>query len=505
MEAQTTRAQRVLVACDGGPSTGLGHVARSRAVAEEASQQGAEVVILLPDSTIGHPLVEGLTADIELHRGDQLDQVSLDRAVDRSRPSVVHVDSYGDLSLPQEVRRSNVQDGHFGRRPADLVVDSTLGAELGTAADRLGTCHALLGTDAVLLRDVVLDARRSPSRARPPGRRRVLVVMGGTDPHNATAAVLDALQDCEGPMEITVVAGAAGLRGAGAARPRRHPVEVLGAVADLPALAVQHDLVVSAAGTSVWELAYLGVRTALVCVADNQRNGYEAVVSAGLAEGLGGLPLDPTTTAQVVDRLLTDVESSGEGRRPARRLVDGLGRWRVVESWKRPTRRRADVEGRLLRPAAGEDAERLFSWRNDESVRAVSQYTEPLVWEQHLDWLTRTLADAGRHLFVVEAGGTPVATVRWDRTVTWDFEVSVAVDPVHRNEGHAAAALELAERWLADTVTEVTRVRAVIAETNEPSVRLFSRAGYAPLLPADARGFSVSARWVRPAMQERSG
>jgi spore coat polysaccharide biosynthesis predicted glycosyltransferase SpsG len=94
------------------------------------------------------------------------------------------------------------------------------------------------------------------------------------------------------------------------------------------------DVVVSAAGTSAWELLCLGAPTALVRVADNQRAGYDAVVRSGAARGLGAvedLARDPAARAGLT-RLLTDAQLRADLRARARSTVDGDGRRRVVDS-----------------------------------------------------------------------------------------------------------------------------------------------------------------------------
>ena len=42
---------------------------------------------------------------------------------------------------------------------------------------------------------------------------------------------------------------------------------------------VESDLVISASGTSTWELLCLGATAGLVCVVDNQEMGYERAVA----------------------------------------------------------------------------------------------------------------------------------------------------------------------------------------------------------------------------------
>ncbi|GAB3957470.1 hypothetical protein GCM10027614_73010 [Micromonospora vulcania] len=99
---------------------------------------------------------------------------------------------------------------------------------------------------------------------------------------------------------------------------------------------------VSAAGTSTWELCCLGAPAALVCVVDNQRESYARVVRHGLAVGLGELPeLTGTgvagraaraTAARTLHGLLSSPERRAALSARAWSTVDGQGRARVVDA-----------------------------------------------------------------------------------------------------------------------------------------------------------------------------
>jgi RimJ/RimL family protein N-acetyltransferase len=88
-----------------------------------------------------------------------------------------------------------------------------------------------------------------------------------------------------------------------------------------------------------------------------------------------------------------------------------------------------------FRPATMEDARRLFDWRNHPTTRAVSNSTDKLLWEGHLAWLEKSVVDRNRRLFVVEAGETPVGTVRADRRDD-GWLISWTVAPESRGLGY---------------------------------------------------------------------
>lgn len=252
---------------------------------------------------------------------------------------VVMVDGYEfPADLGRGLREAGIGvatmiDAQFGaHQVADMYVDQNLGAVAGDAPGQW-----LLGTEYTLLRDVVVARRGEASvDARVP---RVLVVFGGTDPFRGSPVALELLQATGLPVHAVVIAAdpevAEALRRVPVG-PEQH-VEVVGPQDDLPGLAVTCHAAISAAGSSVWELACLGIPTALVCVVDNQAEGYREA-TRDLALGLGHLEqLRSDTQAreaavQQLRQLVGDPRFRADMADAAAELVDGLGRVRVADA-----------------------------------------------------------------------------------------------------------------------------------------------------------------------------
>jgi spore coat polysaccharide biosynthesis predicted glycosyltransferase SpsG len=496
----------VLLLADGGGSMGVGHVIRSLALAEAAVAAGHDVVVA------GHfegSLVQGQLAAARVEvvqlavpfAGHDLRPV-IDLVKDR-RPDVLHVDSYEAPARPRELAEvllSNVEDGTFGRRTADVVVDPTLGAELVARPDD-GSTWLLLGSRYAPMRQRVIDARgvRGTGTAEHEVARRVLVVMGGTDPVGLAPAAVRLLASTGLALEVTVIAvGENGKWARAAARGSALSLSVLAPVDDLAAMMSGQDLVVSAAGTSVWELCCIGVPMALVWAVDNQRDGYDRVVAAGAALGLGGPAPGEAERHRdehavgLLRTALTDSRRRADLARTGRDVVDGLGAWRVVRTWEQALRvGPAALPGSIpltARPAGMDDARLLWQWRNDPTTRAGSRSSAEVTWDEHVGWLTASLARSDRVLLVVEQALVPVGTVRWDLEGKGEWEVSVTVAPERRGQSLARPLLHAGEMALSKG-TEVTAYLAVVHVDNAASVRLFESSSYVPDLPPDPRAF----------------
>jgi len=543
----------VLLRCDGGGSLGVGHVMRSLALAEAAVAAGHHVVVagrfegsFLQDQLGAAPVeVVPMASMASVADGDPQQLIDLVR---RLRPDVLHVDSYVASDRLRELVASarvetaggntgnsvmsNVEDGTFGRRPADVVVDPTLGAEL-SARPQDGSTWLLRGSRYTPVRQRVIDARRPAARDTADrdadndvdvgqGARSVLVVMGGTDPVGLAPVAVELLARTGLALEVTVIAVAENAqRARAAAEGSALSLNVLAPVDDLAAMMSVRDLVISAAGTSIWELCCIGVPTAVVWTVDNQREGYDRVVAAGAAIGLGGPELGADERAvDLLKKALTDSRVRADLVLAGRHVVDGLGAWRVVQTWEMAQRQELSpaslpssqasqigTAALVARPATLQDSRQLWLWRNDAMTRAGSRSSAPVPWDDHLRWLTATFMRTDLMLLVVEDPGGPVGTVRWDLRGEGEWEVSVTVAPERRGQSLARPLLRVAELALSERTSEMTRSEvtrsevtrssgtdvtaylAVVHVDNRASVRLFETSGYVPDLPPDTRGF----------------
>ncbi len=503
------RLMRLLLRCDGGPATGVGHVVRSLALAEEAVRRGHEVSVL---GEVSGGLLEGLARAVGPGLrllGPAESVTDLLRAVPGH--DVVHLDHYelpatvaADIAAAAESAGrprplvSAVADGVHGVQSADVVIDPTVGAEHRATGARAR--WLLLGGRFVALRDAVVRAEPAPRRSE---RLAVLVVMGGTDPGGCAPEVLRALAATGAVLDVTVVASPATAPDleAAAAAWVHGTVRVTEPVADLPSIMAAADVVISAAGTTAWELCALARPMAVVAAVDNQRPGHDVLVEAGAALGLGGAAQlrDVDALGARLRPLLADPELRRSLAGRAHALVDGRGAWRQVRMLEEAAAAGsvppvAEWPAVTVRPAIRGDADLLLAWRNDATTRAVSRTTSEVPRADHLAWLETTLARPDRHLLLATVGDEPVGTVRWDDEGAGEWEVSITLAPGARGRGLAGTVLASAERWLVGHLSDRPTALAVVRSDNVASRRLFLRAGYAPDLPSDDSGFE---RWVR--------
>ena len=103
-------------------------------------------------------------------------------------------------------------------------------------------------------------------------------------------------------------------------------------VVDVAAHMLRADLVVTGAGSTLWELFCLARPVAAVQVAENQARGYDRLLAARTIIGLGRPPLDVNHAAE----RLRDGVTRHDGLRvlgeSGSTLVDGRGAERVLDA-----------------------------------------------------------------------------------------------------------------------------------------------------------------------------
>lgn len=335
----------------------------------------------------------------------------------------------------------------------------------------------LAGPTYALLRS---EFRTEATVRRPAGAlRRVVALVGATDPSNASRIVLDAFAQLgDADIELDLIVGPGNTRVA-ELRDRATSIRGAGVSVDPPSVAAllrEADLAIVAAGTATWECAALGVPCILVSVAANQRPVARELASAGAAVDAGAVEsLTADALAESLRRLSADAAARAALASRARLLVDGCGAERVATVLEALVTRGPIAW--TVRPVGAGDALQIWRIANDPSVREHSFTRRPIQVAEHLDWFGRQLNAAHTRWWAADLGGVVAAHVRYTAERPGEAEVHFSVAAPFRGRG---IAVELLERTIAGARGEldVRVIRGVAFARNTASVRVFERAGY---------------------------
>lgn len=143
-----------------------------------------------------------------------------------------------------------------------------------------------------------------------------------------------------------------------------------------------------------------------------------------------------------------------------------------------------------LREANEEDCRFVWEVNNHPAVRAQSISTDPIAWDDHAAWFTRTLSRLDRRLYVGWVGRERIGVVRFDRAAEPDdWVVSIALASEKRGRGLGAALLRASREAMARR--DARGIVAFIRPDNTPSLRAFTAAGYACVGRAETDGVQL--------------
>jgi UDP-2,4-diacetamido-2,4,6-trideoxy-beta-L-altropyranose hydrolase len=400
-----------------------------------------------------------------------------------------HFDSVYQKRIKDAGHRLLVIDdnAHLPHYHADLVLNQNIAAQ-GLHYPAEPTTRLLRGPSYALLRSEFL-AWQGWQRKTPDLARKILVTMGGSDPANATLKVLNALGQISGPgLEIIAVIGASNPNyedlqrySLPAACPLLPNFRLLRNASSMPELMAWADAAVSAAGTTAWELAFMGLPSLLLVTAQNQARSAAGLAAVGVATSAGWhADTGEAELSEALAGLFGNPQQRASMSLAGRALIDGQGAQRVIRAMLEPPWDDLAPGRMSLRLATL--ADRSFLWRltNDPTVRANSLHPEPVPFGRHVDWWDAQLASDASRTWILEIDQEPVAQIRYERNDSCEphvAEISFSVAAEARGLGLGTRLLELTAAVACHDL-RVDRLRGLVFPHNTRSVRAFEKAGY---------------------------
>lgn len=314
---------------EGGTSIGMGHLSRCINIAHATGACGLPVHFLTNDD----PAVSARLADSEISRVTfPIDSPNAARFT-RLSTEVVVIDTKRDVSelvkgLKSDGRKVVLIDNLTGAEDADLVVLPT-----AFERDRARGEKIRSGGEFVIIGPNFIDTRHTMDRLPYALPLKVLVTMGGADPFNLTEQVVDALKGMKG-VDVTVVLGPAfeaseslvefmANGGSG--------FRFLHGVKDMAPLMNSTHVAFTAVGTTINELAYMGVPSIVISNYRQDSADLDSIeglgigVSLGYHEDVGDGEIRDAVEGFIRDKSKWDLMSW-----KASQLTDGLGAVRIA-------------------------------------------------------------------------------------------------------------------------------------------------------------------------------
>ncbi len=335
----------LVIRADANAQIGTGHLMRCLALAQAWHARGGKAIL------VSHELSPAL---LERVRAEQIsivptravsslaeDAALLIETARTQNAEWIVVDGYHfDAKYQRAIKEAGFQllvlddNGACEYYYADFILNQNLHAVPDLYERREPYTQLLLGTRYALLRREFLEWQNW-ERQIPDMAKRVLVTLGGSDPQNVTLRVMEALNeiDIEGMESIVLI---------GATNPHAKELEDTAAQArvtmrvernatNMPALMAWADVAIAGAGSTVWELAFMGLPSVVLPLAENQIGAAKHLADNLITHVLLH-DFFCEDFAKVFAHLATNAQERCRLKDNGRRLVDGLGSRRVAKT-----------------------------------------------------------------------------------------------------------------------------------------------------------------------------
>lgn len=324
-------AQEILLRCDVGPQVGMGHYRRCRALARALAEVGIQTCWRIGVEVGGCPPED--SARVELIEAGKEGWEEFCEVAQEYRLVVIdHYKLAADADEKAGFPWVRFDAGVRTESTSAVLIHNALpGTREVDYAGRLRNpeARALSGPGFALL-DKSFAEEREMQRDRSGKTGRILLTFGGGDDRGATVAALDELDRCL-PEGTRVVATASANRSLEALKERAARdtrIELRIDETRMAGLMAGVDAAVTAGGTTLNELACLGVPGWVVAIAENQERPARMWAGAG-AMRYGGTFESGKSFEGLGDFLRNEAGLRAMGVR-GRDLVDGQGAVRTA-------------------------------------------------------------------------------------------------------------------------------------------------------------------------------
>ncbi|MCL1491736.1 MAG: UDP-2,4-diacetamido-2,4,6-trideoxy-beta-L-altropyranose hydrolase [Pseudanabaena sp. Salubria-1] len=335
----------IVIRADASDLIGTGHVMRCLALAQGWQDQGGKAIFVLANKS---PELEArllsekmIILYLSVKAGCHEDAHQTVDFTQQFAAQWVVVDGYHFGAEYQKVikdfgtRLLFIDDyGHADYYYADLVLNQNIAANQDLYINRETYTKLLLGTEYALLRREFWKWR-DWQRVVNPIASKILITLGGSDPDNVTLKVIQALNLLnKDNLEVNVVIGGSNPHYECLQREAADASSAISLhrnVSNMPELMAWADMAIAAGGSTNWELAFMGLPSIVIAIADNQKAIAAELDRQGVIINLGWH--QDVTIEQIglrLRELIGDRHKREDMSQKGRKLVDGNGASRVA-------------------------------------------------------------------------------------------------------------------------------------------------------------------------------
>ncbi|RDC62011.1 UDP-2,4-diacetamido-2,4,6-trideoxy-beta-L-altropyranose hydrolase [Adhaeribacter pallidiroseus] len=465
---------QILFRADGNSTIGLGHLVRTLALAEMLHPfYTCSWAIQEPSEAISQQIKQSGCTLIKLPATtDYVAEAKYLTETYAHQFSAVILDGYLFTTDYQQILRPFfkiicIDDLHTGHFVANTVINPAGGISPDNYSKEAYT-KIYAGPEYALLRPPFLEAATAIRTL--PAISRVFMNMGGADPENFTAQVLENLAQLPGEIKIEVVVGSAYRHRSSLAkwadRNTNVTIHQQLSAAQMCQLMQACSLAILPPSTVAYEWCSVGGPLYFIQTAENQENLKNFLLQEQLAlpfDELNNLLPETRLSATYFAEQLHKQRQFFDGQSPARlcQVVDQLFYRDLLH----------------LRRTNSGDLQLLFHWINDPVVRRFSLNPETVPLTTHTTWFRYKLTDKNCFIFIAEIRQVPVGMIRFDIHQR-ETIISYLVDENYRGKGLGTLLLQEGILKFKIEAHQVSSISGLVQKENIASIKAFTKAGF---------------------------
>ena len=319
---------KICIHANGGNKIGMGHIMRTLVLADELSKYHDVFYACLVDDPLSDKYRSGIEKVLSNgYRIEYIDERFKEQQVKVIQADCLITDSY-DVSesyfktMKRHFPISGCLDDEMicSYFDVDFLINQNIYATVFNYKVNKNTKLMLSSQYAILRKEF----RNSPRKKISNNVKNIFVTLGGSDDQDLTTKVVSVCKELQGPIKLEVVVGAAF-----ANKDKLFRLEdqytSLHYEANMSKLMTDCDIAVSSCGTTLYELAAMGVPTVGLIVAENQELAGEVFNQEGFIKSSNL----STLNCDILEMFSVSKRKSMSER--FQKLVDGLGYRRISE------------------------------------------------------------------------------------------------------------------------------------------------------------------------------
>lgn len=328
---------------------GMGHFMRTLALAQKWHQYNGEIFFLINDNDILKEKIISQNMFFIVNpqiSGSIEDSNFLIKQIDKYDISWVVVDGYMfKEDYFANLRKNNIKflifddNGELNEYVSNIVLNQNLqGKKEWYLSKKENYTQLLIGTDYVVLRNEFLEFidYKKPIKNIV---KTILITLGGSDVNNYSLKILKILNKLNYlNFNVIVVIGPSNTHEDEIqkfSKVSKFNINILKNVSNMPELMKLADLAFSSGGSTVWELAFMGVPTIVGASSDVEEATLIGLNENNLFKTIGNLQyISENYLLNLLNDLIRNFDERSKMSIEAQNFIDGLGYKRILNMMK---------------------------------------------------------------------------------------------------------------------------------------------------------------------------